>query len=423
MRAERNIDIVIILLNCIVNTYVYFKFLNNIYGKKYLVKYPYVIASSVFFSLNCFIAIKEIAALNILLSVVSLFTLMYYFYDFRNKNMLFKNIVFLLYCMCIEIAVFLIFSIFRYEENRFFLGGLFYIILILSTHDLLMHVLSKFKNTIVISILHILLGFTAVFEIITLMGLINLCSSENEVYLFLIALGFIVIDFGIIYLFYIFGDQAELEKELQLRKQQESLLKKYYDNIQIKYNNSRSVIHDMRKHLNILNNLGDEDSRIKDEYMKELFTQINQLGYDFECSNRILNLLLSDNILICRRKDIELILNVDDINLDFMQKTDITMLFANLLDNAVEACEEVEEGRKRIELSIRSSELYIIISLKNSSSRLPEKNAKSFRTTKRGHTGIGIQNIQSVVKKYNGDVQFKYTDFEFCSYIVFPILS
>ena len=103
--------------------------------------------------------------------------------------------------------------------------------------------------------------------------------------------------------------------------------------------------------------------------------------------------------------DLEEVLPIDDI--------DLCSLFANTLDNAVEACEKIAEREKRrISLKARCRNGHFSYEIVNSKeNRVTEKNG-NFETDKsdRLSHGIGLRNVRQIVRKYEGEMDVSYTE-------------
>lgn len=88
-----------------------------------------------------------------------------------------------------------------------------------------------------------------------------------------------------------------------------------------------------------------------------------------------------------------------------LEHGDIGVLYGNLLDNAIEACRKVPEGKRfiRLENKYLSGKLLLMIT----NSKTKEKN-ESLKTTKKDtySHGRGIQSVRRVVEKYNGTAGF-----------------
>ena len=83
---------------------------------------------------------------------------------------------------------------------------------------------------------------------------------------------------------------------------------------------------------------------------------------------------------------------------------------ANLLDNAIEACEKLSKDRK-IELIIKRKDYYLVCSLINSKSSEVKPIRNNFISSKRQgkEHGYGTRIINGIVEKYNGDIAYEDT--------------
>ena len=104
---------------------------------------------------------------------------------------------------------------------------------------------------------------------------------------------------------------------------------------------------------------------------------------------------------------------------------DMCAILRNLLDNAIEACEKIENHDMRfIDLRINFDKDVFNIVIKNSVTQKVniDKNM-NFNTDKinpEAH-GIGTQSIKSIVKKYNGECFFESTQDVFTARILMNI--
>lgn len=64
--------------------------------------------------------------------------------------------------------------------------------------------------------------------------------------------------------------------------------------------------------------------------------------------NQILDAVLTNKAMICQNKEIELKFIVDGEALSFMDDMDVSALFGNMLDNAIESAEKQQEKQKRL---------------------------------------------------------------------------
>ena len=91
----------------------------------------------------------------------------------------------------------------------------------------------------------------------------------------------------------------------------------------------------------------------------------------------------------------------------FISDMDITTIFSNLLDNAVDACMEIENAPRTIEIVLCQKMGLIALRITNTCAHTRTELLKKRHSTKKNHTGIGLSNVQKTVEKYEGVVSVK----------------
>lgn len=247
-------------------------------------------------------------------------------------------------------------------------------------------------------------------------------SNATVTYLSLLLMAMIsgFLNVAIFYLIDNISNSYKLENDITLMKQQMEMQYKYYQQLEAEYDNSQKIMHDVKKHIQVMERLNQEG--LADEglqYTKAISKTVERLGLKFKCSNKILNIIINENIRLCELNRIEFVYSIENIDLDFMDDMDITIIFANLLDNAVEACRRAD-GKKFIEIRIYSYNDMIIINLINSLGDIPESSQGEFVSSKNGHKAIGLSNVKETVKKYDGDMDISVEQSKFSVSIMFP---
>ena len=98
---------------------------------------------------------------------------------------------------------------------------------------------------------------------------------------------------------------------------------------------------------------------------------------------------------------------------------DIIILLENLFDNAIEAVEKCA-NKKEIKFSIKNINSMLVLKLWNSSCKKPKVKKERFVTDKhdsKGH-GWGLESVKYIVKKYDGIIEFEYTEMFFQTVIM-----
>lgn len=94
----------------------------------------------------------------------------------------------------------------------------------------------------------------------------------------------------------------------------------------------------MKNHLQAVEDLyAGQKTEAGDRYVKDLYHMLNVLGEKRYTENQMLNIILNEKIREAEAKGITVTVRVGDIDLSDIKEIDLTTIFANLLDNAIEA--------------------------------------------------------------------------------------
>lgn len=260
-----------------------------------------------------------------------------------------------------------------------------------------------------------------VLQIIIIFGLASVFPDEQlNTFLGIFSVGFCVLNFGLYFMFTRLADARQIEYENQLMKQQSEMQLKAYEGLSEQYNESLGIVHDMRKHIRSLDVLIENGSdKAAKEYQQMLYAELNRLYPNFRNDNQMLSVIINNEIAKAKKLEIEIQLNIEKIDLNFISAIDMTTIFSNLIDNAIEACTEVSE-KKYIKISMMQQMNFITVNIRNPYSKIDMTEDK-FRSTKEGHFGIGIENARKALKVYNGTLNIKTDHDIFNVTIVIPI--
>lgn len=102
---------------------------------------------------------------------------------------------------------------------------------------------------------------------------------------------------------------------------------------------------------------------------------------------------------------------------------DICIVFANAIDNAIEACESVVEEKRFIRFSCKKSANFYYIQIVNSADSAMKYGKNVRFTTKKNKElhGYGLENIKDTVKKYGGEIKTKKCGDSFSLQIMIPV--
>lgn len=158
--------------------------------------------------------------------------------------------------------------------------------------------------------------------------------------------------------------------------------------------------HDMANHLCVAKQLGNDYALQLTENMDQVLLKTTK--------NKVIDCLLYMKESICKEKKIDFCCQIISLKDMVAKEYDMVSLFANLFDNAIEACER-SMGEKNISFSMERKKDYLVISLENSKNPedTPVKNGfATIKTRKEGH-GLGTKVIKEIVEKYDGYIEYE----------------
>ena len=204
--------------------------------------------------------------------------------------------------------------------------------------------------------------------------------------------------------------QEYTDMQLLLQKESDSI--EYYEMMLSQNENQSILIHDIKKHLQSIKLLNEKkDSDKINIYIQQLMESSDLKETSKICDNEMLNAILCRYQRQCKDKHIIFHTDVRSGTVKNIYQHDLTSLFCNLLDNAVESADNIPDSF--IELTIQKKEKSpcIVIIIINSCRNAPVYNQDgspvSHKKNKARH-GFGLKSIKKVVKQYHGNLQMYY---------------
>ena len=241
-------------------------------------------------------------------------------------------------------------------------------------------------------------------------GDFNLKSMTGPVqtlYLLAIAAGSVMIYRIIIQTVDLYDKNAALREENHTL----SIQRLRYESLNERLENMRRTRHDIRHHVALLKQIRDSGDISALDDMISMYTKQNMLDQPLiYCENETVNIVLALYSETADQNSIAFSVKANIPNDIFADKKDLVVLFGNILENAADACMEVEKDRF-IDLVATYSDTpggihCLSLIAKNSCGTVSRDDNGVFHSTKHIGDGIGINSVKSISNKYNGACSF-----------------
>lgn len=261
-----------------------------------------------------------------------------------------------------------------------------------------------------------IIGFAAL--MFSVYNVLNLSKIPHILIFF--SLTIFILIFLIVFLYSkntMFLREQEQKDKMQIAQLQQQFA--YYQEKLKDEEKVRSVYHDMKNHLLVLQR--QINSPETAEMVEKLQSQV-AMYEDYEhTGNDILDIILKEKSETAREKHIALSVAVDLNGVDFIEPLDISTIFGNGLDNAIEASEKLPEEQRAILVKAGRVQNFFSVLIENSC--LQNREYTKQRTAKSDDFlhGFGISNMRKAAEKYDGQLTIKCENEKFTLKILIPI--
>ncbi len=177
--------------------------------------------------------------------------------------------------------------------------------------------------------------------------------------------------------------------------------------------------HDMRHHLNLINSyLTDNNQAAAQKYIADVENSIQEAVVERYCSNYAVNLILSSYLAKAKNEGIAVETQIDLPEKTAVSDMDLCVIFANALENAINACKRIPSSKDRI--------LNITCKTKNNKPFIQITNSydgtvlfvDDMPVSRSENHGLGTKSIAAVAQKYSGVFSFTAEDGVFKANII-----
>ena len=150
-------------------------------------------------------------------------------------------------------------------------------------------------------------------------------------------------------------------------------------------------------------NEGKDVEGIQQAYDK-MSLSLNNMRIDKYCESPIVNAVITSKYEEMKANDIEMKIAIDEIADDIgIERIDLCSVFCNLLDNAIEACQKLDENRF-INIRAKKQTGYLTIAVENCYKGKIDKKLIGYKTSKENSNehGYGTKILALIAERYKG---------------------
>lgn len=269
--------------------------------------------------------------------------------------------------------------------------------------------------------------FFPIFTIVAISAMLSafgyVQTIEQANLLSIITFGMVVMN---IIVFYLINDILERELRMHENKVFQIQAKnqlEMYRSISENFDNQKRKTHEYKNQISCIESLLDKKQYSKlEEYVKKIYGSLNNEPDAINTNNVIINAILNTKYQEADAKGIVFVFRVNDLSELKIKDEDVVTILANLLNNAIEACETCEDKRI-IRFKFVKEDDMIIIAVKNTFSYdvvYENGEIKSTKISNVDEHGVGIKNVLKIIEKYGGAYVIEDKNKEFYFSIIIP---
>ena len=220
-------------------------------------------------------------------------------------------------------------------------------------------------------------------------------------------------------LFYIFSKTTIEKTKLTERNNILEIQKSYTESLQSYIKYTSKARHDFKHSVHVMSRLADEGnlSALKD-YIAQYENSLTVTAPVRICKSEALNALFNHYRQQAIENNVDINWRIDLPDKSRILDVDLCSIFGNILENAIDGCCTVEEGKRYFNLTseIKGDCLYIVST--NNYGKPLIMDGEEFSSTKHQGKGIGLYSMKSITDVYDGIFEAGNNDGEFFVNIV-----
>ena len=182
------------------------------------------------------------------------------------------------------------------------------------------------------------------------------------------------------------------------------------------FNNTlRAQRHDFLNHLQVVYSLIEmEEYAEANDYIEQVYGKITSVSRVMKTANPAVNALLQVKVAACEKAGVQVDVTITS-KWEMLESTlpdwEMCKVLSNLIDNAVDAMEDVPEGKRRLSITLGENVKQYTFRVENTGERIPEDIRANifipgFTTKGEGH-GMGLHIVRRTLRDRGGEIEVR----------------
>lgn len=236
-------------------------------------------------------------------------------------------------------------------------------------------------------------------------------------YMLIALIGLLMINIIVFVLFFRLQKNLDMQNKYDLLCKQLSLQEESIEKLETSYTQMRELRHDMQNQLLVIRSLLDQQKYedLKD-YLKTMTNRVDEATFMTISGKSAVDAVLNEKLWTAHKNQITTSFDIAKLDSLFVEQMDLCIILANILDNAVEACQALHANKERyIRLKLSVNEEYLLISCENPVEGEPIRQGDFYLSSKKEkqNHGLGLKSIQTTADKYHGEYMTRVADGKF----------
>lgn len=220
---------------------------------------------------------------------------------------------------------------------------------------------------------------------------------------------FLAADIGMFYAMRKIRTKEILRERNELLTRQLHLQLEHYQNLAEKADYIRKLRHDMVNHIQTIQSiLSQHQVAAASDQLRKYAEELRNTKSFYYCKNRVVDALLINKAQVANVHEIDLQINVRLVEESVFDHLDLCSVFANMLDNAIDACKRISDPQiaKQIQVDCYNKADYLVIRCRNTKQHQLQISKQgrimSDKADAKEH-GFGLAILEDIARKYGGE--------------------